>query len=150
MVPKLVIWLDLKVASVCTFQVDFFWFQSVLHVLRNPYTTNLQLLDLQNKSYELNGVYKSFLPFQIHFKTLYSIHVIFLHKCILHSTVSKEPRDIKFAKFGQVDYFLCNLQDQDQICDLNLNLKTKIDSVDWGANWAATWHDAISRYRFGN
>jgi hypothetical protein len=41
----------------------------------------------------------------------------------MDSTISKDSRDIKFTKFGQVDYFMCNLQDLDEICDLNLNFK---------------------------
>jgi hypothetical protein len=48
----------------------------------------------------------------------------------MDSTVSKDSRDIKFAKFGPVDYFLWNLQDQDKICDLNLNFKMRFDLVD--------------------
>jgi hypothetical protein len=42
----------------------------------------------------------------------------------MDSTISKDSREIKFTKFGQVDYFLCNLQDLDKICDLNLNFKS--------------------------
>jgi hypothetical protein len=53
----------------------------------------------------------------------------------MDSTVSKDSRDIMFARFGQVDYFLLKLQVQDEICNLNLNFKTRFDSVDWGAVW---------------
>jgi hypothetical protein len=54
------------------FKFESFWFQGVLHVLRNPETTNLRKMDVQNKSYDLFGANRQLLPFEINFKTLYS------------------------------------------------------------------------------
>jgi hypothetical protein len=36
-------------------------------------------------------------------------------------------QDMKFAKFGPVDYFLCKLQDQDKFYDLNFEFEINFD-----------------------
>jgi hypothetical protein len=46
----------------------------------------------------------------------------------MDSTVSKDSRDIRFAKFGQVDYFLLNLQVQNRNRDLKMNFENQFDS----------------------
>jgi hypothetical protein len=78
---KIVIRLDLKVASVRTFQI---WKFLVQGYLRNPYTTNLLFLDDQSKIYELIGANVQIIPFEFDFYNLYSNHVILLHSCVLH------------------------------------------------------------------
>jgi hypothetical protein len=61
----------------------------------------------------------------------------------LGSKLFKDSRDIKFAKFGQVDYFLWILQLLGKIDDLKYKFKTNLTQLTGGADWAATWRDAI-------
>jgi hypothetical protein len=79
-------------------------------------------LDIRNKSYDLFGANRHLLPFENSFQKLkqypYKVSVY------LDSTLCKVSKDIKFAKFGPVDYFLLNLQDHDRIRDLNLKIKS--------------------------
>jgi hypothetical protein len=84
-------------------------------------------LDLQNKSYELTGVYKLFTPFNFHFKTLYSTYDF---TALLGSTHSKGSRDIKFSKFGLVDYFLWILQDLCRSSNLKIEFKPDLTGFD--------------------
>jgi hypothetical protein len=59
----------------------------------------------------------------------------------LGSTHFKDSGDIKFAKFGQVDYLLLNLQVQDRNRDLKFKLKPVLTQFDWGLTGLAMWHD---------
>jgi hypothetical protein len=64
----------------------------------------------------------------------------------MDSIVSKNSRDIKFAKFGPLDYFIWILQGQDRNKYLNFKFKLGFDRgrVDW-----SMWQPLIGLYRFG-
>jgi hypothetical protein len=66
----------------------------------------------------------------------------------LRSTLCKDSRDIKFVKFGLVDYFILNLQVQDRDRYLYLNLNQFDLGFDRrGLDWVM-WRNVIGGYRF--
>jgi hypothetical protein len=61
----------------------------------------------------------------------------------MDSNVSKDSRDIKFAKFGQVVYFLWILQVAAEIWNLNFylnfDLTGGLTKADWGCDVAQSY-----------
>jgi hypothetical protein len=67
----------------------------------------------------------------------------------MDSTHFKDFRDTKFAIFGQVVYFISNLQDLHKIWNLKFKFEIRFWPVDWGGWLAAMWQHGIGWYRFG-
>jgi hypothetical protein len=55
-------------------------------------------LDVQNNNYELFGANRHLMPFENHFKILYSNHIMFLHIGILHFSRISAGKKIKKEK----------------------------------------------------
>jgi hypothetical protein len=81
---KVVIWIDLKVPSLCTYQIWSFLILKCSTCSEESIDYKFVISGDQRKIYELFGIKVLFKSFEIHFKILCSNHVILLHIWILN------------------------------------------------------------------